>query len=164
MDDLTQRYYEAEMRYLREAGKEFAQAYPDRAAMLNLDKPGARDPYVERLFEGFAFLMGRLREKLDDDLPELTEGLVSLLWPHYLRTIPSLSVVELSTDHRQMKQSETLSVISRCIRWRCRTCHCNMNRTDARLSVCALRAARWLVTGRRSIYPACRSISMPTAR
>jgi len=72
MDDLTQRYYEAEMRYLREAGKEFAQAYPDRAAMLNLDKPGARDPYVERLFEGFAFLMGRLREKLDDDLPELT--------------------------------------------------------------------------------------------
>ena len=40
MDDLTQRYYEAEMRYLREAGKEFAQAYPDRAAMLNLDKPG----------------------------------------------------------------------------------------------------------------------------
>ena len=50
MDDLTQRYFEAEMRYLREAGKEFAQAYPDRAAMLNLDKPGARDPYVERLF------------------------------------------------------------------------------------------------------------------
>lgn len=43
MDDLTQRYYEAEMRYLREAGKEFAQAYPDRAAMLNLDKPVARD-------------------------------------------------------------------------------------------------------------------------
>jgi type VI secretion system protein ImpG len=34
---------------------------------------------------------------------------VSLLWPHYLRTIPSLSVVELLTDHRQMKQSETLS-------------------------------------------------------
>lgn len=74
MDDLTQRYFEAEMRYLREAGKEFAQAYPDRAAMLNLDKPGARDPYVERLFEGFAFLMGRLREKLDDDLPELLKG------------------------------------------------------------------------------------------
>ena len=94
MDDLTLRYFEAEMRYLREAGKEFARAHPDRAAMLNLDKPGARDPYVERLFEGFAFLMGRLREKLDDDLPELTEGLVSLLWPHYMRTIPSLGIVE----------------------------------------------------------------------
>lgn len=62
--------------------------------------------------------MGRLREKLDDDLPELTEGLVSLLWPHYLRTIPSLSVVELTTDHQQMKQSDTLKefqVLSRPI-------------------------------------------------
>lgn len=28
------------------------------------------DPYVERLFEGFAFSMGRLREKIDDDLPD----------------------------------------------------------------------------------------------
>ncbi len=109
MDDLTLRYFDAEMRYLREAGKEFAHAHPDRAAMLNLDKPGARDPYVERLFEGFAFLMGRLREKLDDDLPELTEGLVSLLWPHYMRTIPSLAIVEFSPDWHRLRQSECLS-------------------------------------------------------
>lgn len=108
-DNLTLRYFDAEMRYLREAGKEFADAYPDRAAQLNLDKPGAQDPYVERLFEGFAFLMGRLREKLDDDLPELTEGLVSLLWPHYLRTIPSLSVVELMPELAQMKRSELIA-------------------------------------------------------
>lgn len=108
MDDLTLRYYEAEMRYLREAGKEFSRAHPDRAAQLNLDKLGARDPYVERLFEGFAFLMGRMREKLDDDLPELTEGLVSLLWPHYMRTIPSLAIVEFSPDWRSLRQAETL--------------------------------------------------------
>ncbi len=54
----------------------------------SISTKGARDPFVERLFEGFAFLMGRMREKLDDDLPELTESVVSLLWPHYLRTIP----------------------------------------------------------------------------
>ncbi|MBD9677923.1 type VI secretion system baseplate subunit TssF [Pseudomonas sp. PDM18] len=127
MDNRTLRYFDAEMRYLREAGKEFAEAFPDRAAQLNLDKAGARDPYVERLFEGFAFLMGRLREKLDDDLPELTEGLVSLLWPHYLRTIPSLSVVELTPDHLQMKRDELIDagfeVLSRPVgpqRTRCR--------------------------------------------
>ena len=80
--------------------------------MLNLDKPGARDPYVERLFEGFAFLMGRLREKLDDDLPELTEGLVSLLWPHYMRTIPSLAIVEFSPDWRSLRQAEMLAEAS----------------------------------------------------
>ena len=42
MDDLTLRYYDAEMRYLLEAGEEFARAHPEQAAMLNLDKGGAR--------------------------------------------------------------------------------------------------------------------------
>ncbi|ECN8823188.1 type VI secretion system baseplate subunit TssF [Salmonella enterica subsp. enterica serovar Newport] len=106
MEDLTLRYYDAEMRYLREAAKEFAQTHPDRAAMLDLDKAGTPDPYVERLFEGFAFSMGRLREKIDDDLPELTEGLVSMLWPHYLRTIPSLSVVAFTPALDAVKMAE----------------------------------------------------------
>ena len=108
MDDLTLRYFDAEMRYLREAAKAFAQAHPDRAAMLDLDKAGTPDPYVERLFEGFAFSVGRLREKIDDDLPELTEGLVSMLWPHYLRTIPSLSIVALTPTLPAMKMVETV--------------------------------------------------------
>lgn len=108
MDDLTLRYYEAEMRYLREAAKEFAQAQSDRAAMLDLDKAGTPDPYVERLFEGFAFSMGRLREKIDDDLPELTEGLVSMLWPHYLRTIPSLAIVAFTPDVHTVKMAENV--------------------------------------------------------
>jgi type VI secretion protein, VC_A0110 family len=106
MEDLTLRYYEAELRYLRDAAKEFAQTHPDRAAMLDLDKAGTPDPYVERMLEGFAFSMGRLREKIDDDLPELTEGLVSMLWPHYLRTIPSLSVVAFSPALQAMKMAE----------------------------------------------------------
>ncbi|WP_213877352.1 type VI secretion system baseplate subunit TssF [Pseudomonas sp. dw_358] len=118
-DNPTLRYFEAEMRYLREAGKEFGEAYPDRAAYLHMDKAGARDPYIDRLFEGFAFLIGRLRAKLDDDLPELTEGLVSLLWPHYLRAIPSLCIVQLQPDLALMKHAEPvgkgLAVLSRPI-------------------------------------------------
>ncbi len=41
-DDPVLRYYEAEMRYLRESGREFARAHPDRARMLNLDRVGDR--------------------------------------------------------------------------------------------------------------------------
>lgn len=107
-DNEILRYYEAEMRYLREAGKEFAEAFPDRARMLNIDRIGERDPHVERLFEGFAFLMGRLRHKLDDELPELTEGLVSMLWPHYLRMIPSLSILEMTPNSGALQRHETL--------------------------------------------------------
>ncbi|KWF06928.1 type VI secretion system baseplate subunit TssF [Burkholderia pseudomultivorans] len=107
-DDPILRYYEAEMRYLRESGREFAKAHPDRARLLNLDRVGDRDPYVERLYEGFAFLAGRLQQKLDDELPELTEGLVSLLWPHYLRMIPSLSVVELVPLEEKLQKTEVV--------------------------------------------------------
>jgi len=107
-DDPILRYYEAEMRYLRESGKEFAKARPDRARMLNLDRVGDRDPYVERLHEGFAFLTGRLQQKLDDELPELTEGLVSLLWPHYLRMIPSLSIAELIPLREKLQRTEVV--------------------------------------------------------
>jgi len=97
-DNEILRFYEAEMRYLREASKEFARDFPERARALNLNGVGERDPKVERLFEGFAFLMGRLRQKLDDDLPELTEGVVSMLWPYYQRMIPSLSILELTPN------------------------------------------------------------------
>ena len=108
MSDPTLRYYEEEMRYLKEAGLEFSKAHPDRAAMLNLDRVGTRDPYVERLFEGFAFLTGRIRQKLDDDFPELTEGLVHMLWPHYLRMIPSLTVLELIPDNKKLQGGQVV--------------------------------------------------------
>lgn len=127
MNDPTLQYFEEEMRYLREAGLEFAKAHPDRAALLNLDRVGARDPYVERLFEGFAFLTGRIQQKLDDDLPELTEGLVHMLWPHYLRMIPSLTIVEILPDNQVLQstyqvkkglivQSEPVSLDDRQVR------------------------------------------------
>lgn len=71
----------------------------------------------EEQIRSLHLLMGRLREKLDDDLPELTEGLVSLLWPHYMRTIPSLAIVEFFPDWRSLRQAEMLaegfSVLSR---------------------------------------------------
>lgn len=85
------KYYEDELRYLRDLGREFARAHPAVAYML--DSPGS-DPDVERLLEGFAFLSARIRQKLDDELPEVTHGLMALLWPHYLRPIPALTILE----------------------------------------------------------------------
>ena len=97
-------YYDAEQRYLDEAGREFARAYPGRAQFLNIGQRDDRDPYVERLFEGFAFLTGRIRQKLDDELPELTQSLLGLLWPHFLRPIPSLSILEFETSSGRFQE------------------------------------------------------------
>jgi type VI secretion system protein ImpG len=88
------RAYEAEMRYLREAGREFAQACPEAAQHLGLTQVGGPIDQVEQVFQGFAFLMGRLRQKLDDALPEITEPLSYALWPHMMRTLPSLAMLE----------------------------------------------------------------------
>ncbi len=88
-------YYQDELQYLREVGPEFARVHPQIARML-ADR--GSDPDVERLLEGVAFLCGRIRQKLDDELPEFTEDLMSLLWPHYLRPVPSMSILEFLPD------------------------------------------------------------------
>jgi len=93
-------YYQDELRYLREVGPEFARANPEIAR--HLADPGA-DPDVDRLLEGVAFLCGRIRQKLDDELPELTGSLMSLLWPHYLRPVPSMSVLEFVPEIEAMQ-------------------------------------------------------------
>ena len=86
------RYYQDELAYLRDLGKEFAQAYPALAPLL-ADRGG--DPDVERLLEGFAFLTGRIRQKLDDELPELILAIATLLFPQLVRSLPCASILEL---------------------------------------------------------------------
>lgn len=112
MEDLTLRYFDAEMRYLREAALEFARLHPGQAAQMGLSTPGAADDAVEQLFQGFAFLSGRLREKLDDDYPELTEDIISLLWPHALRPLPSACIVEIAPEVDDLKISDLISAHS----------------------------------------------------
>ena len=93
-------YYQDELRYLREVGPEFARANPEIARFLG-DR--GSDPDVERVLEGVAFLCGRIRQKLDDELPELTANVMGLLWPHYLRPIPSMTVLELLPEIEAMQ-------------------------------------------------------------
>ncbi|WP_437661660.1 type VI secretion system baseplate subunit TssF [Sorangium sp. So ce1182] len=87
------KYYQDELTYLRDLGREFAAAYPGIAPML-AERGG--DPDVERLLEGVAFLTGKIRQKLDDELPEVIHSVASLLFPHYLRQIPATSIIEFT--------------------------------------------------------------------
>jgi type VI secretion system protein ImpG len=95
------KYYQDELSFLREMGREFSLAHPDAAPLLA--EAGA-DPDVERLLEGFAFLSGRIRQKLDDQFPEITHALMQLLWPHYLRPIPALTIVQFETLPQAAKE------------------------------------------------------------
>ena len=102
------RYYEEELNYLLEAGREYARLHPERARFLNLPDPRARDPHVERLVESFAFLTGRVRQRLDDDFPELTHGLLDLIFPHYLKPIPSLALLEFRPIPGMLRERQVI--------------------------------------------------------
>lgn len=89
-------YYERELIFLRRMGAEFARKYPKIATRLLLDEEKIEDPHVERMIEAFAFLTGRVSLKIDDELPEITESFLNVLYPHYLAPIPSMAIAQFS--------------------------------------------------------------------
>ncbi|HET8654040.1 MAG TPA: type VI secretion system baseplate subunit TssF [Longimicrobiaceae bacterium] len=94
-------YYERELSYLRRMGAEFAAAYPKVAARLQIEPTKCEDPHVERLLEGFAFLAARVHRRLEDDFSLISEALLNVVAPHYVRPIPSMSIVECEMDPEQ---------------------------------------------------------------
>ncbi|RTZ16410.1 type VI secretion system baseplate subunit TssF [Vibrio aquaticus] len=90
------KYFREELTFLKEQGREFTEIHPQLSRFLH---GRTMDPDVERLLEGFAFLTGRLREKVDDEFPELTHSMINMLWPNYLRPVPSMSILAFSPDH-----------------------------------------------------------------
>jgi type VI secretion system protein ImpG len=99
-DDLLP-YYESELTFVRQMGAEFAAKYPKIASRLRLDASECADPHVERLIEAFALLAGRIRHKLDDEFPEITEAMLNVLYPHYLRPIPPMAIARFELDASQ---------------------------------------------------------------
>ena len=95
-------YYEKELTYIRQMGAEFAADHPKIAGRLGINGDTIEDPHVSRLIEGFAYLNARIRKKLDDEFPELTDAMLGVLYPHYQRPIPSMSIVQFAPDVAQL--------------------------------------------------------------
>lgn len=96
-------YYERELIFIRQMAQDFARQYPAAAGRLLLEPNRSGDPHVERLIESFALIAGRVHHKLDDEFPELTDGLLSVLYPHYLAPTPSMGIVQFQLDPTRAK-------------------------------------------------------------
>lgn len=92
--------YNRELAHLRAMGAEFAEQFPKIAGRLGgLDEfQACRDPFVERLLEGFAFLAARVQLKLNSEFPRFTQSLLETIYPHYLAPTPSMCVVQFQPD------------------------------------------------------------------
>jgi len=103
MSDELLELYRRERAYLLDQGKSFARANPKIASRLGLGGDDFKDPHVGRLVESFAYLNARTRLKLEDDFPEIAASMLEVLFPHLLRPIPSMSVVEFGLDRAQVE-------------------------------------------------------------
>ena len=109
MDQLLP-YYNEELKYLREAGAEFASKHEKIARLLHIEKDNCDDPHTERFIEAAAFLAARVHHELDAEFPLITESLLGVLYPHYLRPIPSFSIAQFELDPEQSSQPDVYSV------------------------------------------------------
>ncbi len=91
-------YYEGELTFLRQMGREFAQAYPKVAGRLTLDQIPCPDPYVERLLEGVAFLTARVQMKMESHFPRFTSALLETVCPGYIAPTPSMLIAQFQPD------------------------------------------------------------------
>ena len=103
-------YYESELTFLRQVGAEFADKYPKIASRLLLESDRCEDPHVERMLEAFALLAARVHLRIDDDFPQITEALLNILYPHYLRPVPSMTVAQFHTDPDSGKLTSALKI------------------------------------------------------
>ncbi len=110
MDPRLLKYYNTELRFLREMGGEFANRYPKIAARLGLDSFECADPYVERLLEGVSFLTARLQLKLDAEFPRFSQHLFELVYPHYLAPTPSMAIAQFQPDFDQASFEDGFSL------------------------------------------------------
>ena len=109
MPDELLPYYEKELAFIRQMGAEFASEHPKIAGRLGTNAETIEDPHVSRLVESFAYLNARIQHKLDDDFPELSDALLEVVFPHYQRPIPSMSIVQFVADEAKL-DSEFLLV------------------------------------------------------
>src|ERR1700679_726740 len=103
-------YYERELLFIRQFAQEFAKQYPATANRLLLEPGGSSDPHTERLIESFALLAARVHHKLDDEFPELTDALLSVLYPHFLAPVPSLGIVQFELDAARAQLPDGLTI------------------------------------------------------
>lgn len=103
-------YYENELSALRRLAGEFADKYPKIASRLQLEQNKCEDPHVERLLEGVAFLAARIQLRLDDEFPLITESLLEVLYPDFLRPVPSASIAEFQVDAESGSVSTPITI------------------------------------------------------
>lgn len=104
MDDLFSQY-EQELGIFRAFCREYAERFPHMASQLQLNGDVCEDPSIERLIQSVALLSAGLSQRIDDNYPQFTEGLLNLQLPHILKPFPSCAIAQFARPGTEEKKS-----------------------------------------------------------
>ncbi|KJY83408.1 protein ImpG/VasA [Vibrio galatheae] len=107
MSDPLLRYFEQELTLVRRALGQFGHQHSTHAERLNIHQGQIEDPSLTRLLDGVALLNATVEKKLSDQLPEVIEGLLGVLYPSYIQTVPSVAYLQLE-DSADLSESVIL--------------------------------------------------------
>ncbi|MBW5812524.1 MULTISPECIES: type VI secretion system baseplate subunit TssF [Yersinia] len=91
-------YYQRELSTLKKYGKAFALQFPKVAHRLGLSEGSSEDPHIERLIESFSLISAQIQLRLDEDMPETTDALLTVMAPQFARPFPSVCIVQMEPD------------------------------------------------------------------
>lgn len=86
--------YRDQLAFLEEAGARLANTAPRVAGRL---AGRTKDPDVELLLEGLAYLNGLIDARLDNELPTLLRLIADAFFPDFLAPVPAATVVQLES-------------------------------------------------------------------
>lgn len=113
MNDKFLSHFETELRHLREVCAEFAANNRKVASELDIsDDPRhlSRDPYVNMLLQGTAFMAARVHHKLDSEFPKFTQSLLEVVCPQFLCPTPSMAIVKFLPEASNPALSKGFSI------------------------------------------------------
>jgi len=101
MDDRLKALYEAELHHLETHAAEFVSRsrYASVAERLGLSEDAQlRDPFVDWLLDGSAFLAARIQHLIASEFPRFTNAMLSIVYPHLAAPTPSMIVAQFGFD------------------------------------------------------------------
>ena len=112
MDDLDTLlpHFERELALMRQGMERFERDFPKAAVKLSLSGGQSDDSGVERMMQGAAWLYARASRRIGDHVPEFTEAMLDMVFPAYLRPVPSCSIAQFDVSRLFEDQVRTLVV------------------------------------------------------
>lgn len=99
------KYYQEEISFLRDEGKNFASEYPEIAQKLDISNSVmSADPHTERMIESFAFMIAGIRSKIECNTNNISRYISEALYPGLNNVFPSCSII-------QFKQNNNTNII-----------------------------------------------------